>query len=221
MLCCGPLSSQPAVPADTAKVTVRSINQNAVHRFSLDKDFQYENSVEPEMSLWQKFWLWVWSKIARIMSTKPGRITVWTVLTLVAVSVIVFFVSKITGMNKAGLFSRSSDGNLPYQVTDEDIHGISFDEAIEKAISEGNFRMAVRLLYLQSLKKLSDRGFIKWEINKTNTDYIFEVVNKPFYTLFKSLTKKFEYIWYGEAGLDKEDFYNMQLQFQQFNNQLQ
>ncbi|HKG69709.1 MAG TPA: hypothetical protein VKA92_12630, partial [Segetibacter sp.] len=83
-----------------------------------------------------------------------------------------------------------------------------------------NFRLATRLLYLQSLKILSDKGYIQWQLNKSNNDYIREVTGKPWHSLFKKLTYSFEYTWYGEMNLANDEFQNLQVQFQQFNNQL-
>ncbi len=123
-------------------------------------------------------------------------------------------------MNKGGMFGRSSSDKIDYTISADDIHGISFDEAIQQAIASSNFRLAIRLLYLQSLKKLSDNGYINWQINKTNTDYLQETSDKKWHSLFSSLTLTFEYTWYGEAVVSKERFNIVQQQFNQFNNQL-
>lgn len=220
LFCCNVLFSQRRVQIDSSKIQERSINTEALQKIRENEDFQYDRYKEPPRSIWDRFWSWVWYKIDQLMSTKPGKITVWTVIILLAVAAIVFFVMKVMGMNKAGLFARESDSAIQYNLSSDDINQISFEQAIEQAILQGNFRLALRLLYLQSLKKLSDKGYIDWQINKTNSDYIFEVLNKPWHPLFKSLTRKFEYTWYGEMNIGKDDFENLQLQFQQFNNQL-
>ncbi len=139
---------------------------------------------------------------------------------LFAVAAIVFFVMKITGMTGGGIFGRNAGSSFSYTVSEDDIHAISFDNAIQQAVNAGNFRLAIRLLYLQALKNLSDKGYIDWQINKTNSDYIQEVVSKPWHSLFQLLTWRFEYTWYGERNMEKDDFNQLQLQFQQFNNQL-
>lgn len=220
LFCYNTLFSQQSVQMDSGRIHERSISKQALQKIRGDQDFQYDRYREPPKSIWDKFWSWAWYKIDQLMSTRPGKITVWTFIILLAVSAIVFFILKVTEMNKVGLFARTSDSEIRYNISSDDINQISFDEAIERAISEGNFRLALRLLYLQSLKKLSDKGYIDWQINKTNSDYIFEVLNKPWHPLFKSLTRKFEYSWYGEMNIGKDDFENLQLQFQQFNNQL-
>jgi hypothetical protein len=144
----------------------------------------------------------------------------WTVFIIVGVAVIAYFIFKVVGMKEGGLFGRSSKDSLDYSISSDDIHKISFEEAIQDAIASSNFRLAIRLMYLQSLKKLSDSGYINWQLNKTNTDYLQETRDKKWHSLFSSLTYNFEYTWYGEAAINKDRFGVVQQQFQQFNNQL-
>lgn len=212
--------AQKTVKIDTSAIVIRTLDKKALRNFSEEKDFQYINTKEPAKSIWERFWSWVWWKFSQLMSTRSGRAKVWTVVIIIALALIIFFALRVTGYSKQGIFSRSEGGSIPYYNSGDDINNISFDEAISFAINKGNFRLALRLLYLQSLKLLSDKGYIEWQMNKTNSDYVYEVADKPWFRVFKSLTRKFESTWYGEMNIGKEDFEGLQLQFQQFNNQL-
>ena len=147
--------------------------------------------------------------------------TFWSLLIILGIYIVVYFVFKITGMSRDGIFGRSSKGLQNYSLSRDNIHHISFEDEIEKALSDGNYRLATRLQYLQALKKLSDKGFIEWRINKTNSDYLAEVAGKSFSDLFTTLTYNFEYTWYGENQVNGEQFLEIRRQFQQFNNQVQ
>jgi len=214
------LHAQKHVQLDSSKVEERAFNQDDLQNFKSDRDFQYMQLREPVKSLWERFWQWVWWKVDELMSTKRGRTTAWSILIVLGSAAIIFFVVKVMGIKDKGLFARGSGDGLPYNTYTEDINHISFDEAIRDAIENKNFRLATRLLYLQSLKRLSDRGYIDWQINKTNSDYIAEVAGKAWQVLFKKLTYQFEYTWYGEKNISGEEFQSLQGQFQQFNNQL-
>jgi hypothetical protein len=146
--------------------------------------------------------------------------TVWSILILLAIVVVTYFVVKVTGMDQNGLFGRSTKGLKNYELSQTDIHHISFDNEIKKAIGSGNYRLAIRLQYLQALKNLSDNGHIEWRINKTNTDYVVETNGKPFNNVFATLTSNFEYAWYGEKRVSKEQFLELQNEFQQFYKQV-
>ena len=214
------LQAQPVVTADSGNVVVRSFNPASIEKFKEDEDFQYNRHKEPVKSLWDRFWDWFWFKVNQILQTKSGRTTVYTVLIVVAVAALAYFIFKVLGMDGGKLFGRRAESGLDYSVGADDIHQISFDEAINDAIASGNFRLAVRLLYLQSLKKLSDKNLINWKIDKTNSDYLQEVLNNSWHSLFRQLTNKFEWVWYGEMNIGRQEFENLQAQFQQFNNQL-
>lgn len=220
VLFCASLSAQRQVQYDTSFIESRSFDNNALKELKKDRAFQYEKIKEPSKSLWDRFWSWFWYKISQLLSTKQGKRTLNVLLIIFGVSAIIFFVVKVMGMNKDGLLGRSSKDSLDYSVSADDIHSISFNEAIQEAIATGNYRLAVRLLYLQSLKKLSDKGFIEWKINKTNSDYLKEIHDRQWAPLFKSLTYNFDYTWYGEVPVSKERFEAVHQQFQSFNNQL-
>lgn len=221
IFCTNFLIAQKHLKRDTSPVVVRSFDYNELQELKKDKDFQYNSVPEPSKSLWERFWDWVWWRVHEVMRTKSGRKTVWTVLIAAGIAAIVFFVIKVMGMSDGGLFARAGGSGLPYTAGAEDINSISFEDAIKEAIENGNFRLATRLLYLQSLKLLSDKGYIQWHFNKTNSDYILEVNGRPWQSLFKRLTYSFEYTWYGEMNLANDEFRHLQVQFQQFNNQVQ
>ena len=214
------LPSQTRLKGDSAYIEPRSFNNAALKELKSKRDFQYNRSNEPALSLWDKFWNWFWWKVGQLLRTKEGRITAWSILIILSVVVVIYFVFKVTGMSQDGLFGRSSKGLQNYRLSQNDIHLISFDDEIEKAISNGNYRLATRLQYLQALKNLSDKGYIDWRINKTNNDYLAEVAGKSFNAMFTMLTFNFEYIWYGEKQVNREQFLEIRQQFQQFNNEV-
>ncbi len=217
---CG-FARQQSVQWDTAAIHPRSFDASAIRSLKQQKAFQYKNLQESSPSLWDRFWTWFWWKVDQILSTPGGKNTMWTLFVIFGASMIVFFVMKVTGMNKAGLFGRSSRGAITYTASPDDIYAIPFDQAIQEAVASGNYRLAVRLLYLQTLKKLADEGFIEWQLNKTNTDYVSEVSKYKWKPVFEKLTQSFEYTWYGEVTIAVEHYQALQQQFQQFNFQLQ
>lgn len=214
------LIAQKHVQYDSSHVVVRYFNNNELQKYKKDSDFQYIQLSEPLKSIWERFWNWVWWHIIDIMRTKKGKTIVSTVLFLAGAAAIIFFVTRVMGMNTGRLFGRDSGTGLQYNTSEENIHNISFENAIKEAVENNNFRLAIRLLYLQSLKQLSDKGYIEWQKDKTNNEYIQEVSGNAWQQLFKKLTYNFEYTWYGEMNVSNENFQNIYKQFQQFNNQL-
>lgn len=100
---------------------------------------------------------------------------------------------------------RSSKNKLPYEVEEDTIYGVDFSGGIADALSRSDYREAVRLLYLQTLKRLSDEKRIDWQPYKTPTQYINEV-RMP---VFRQLTNHFLRVRYGNFEATEELFNSM------------
>lgn len=209
--------AQQRIVYDSAATATRTFSAEKLKAYNDDTGFQYNRYKEPPKSVWDRFWLWFWHKIEDMLSTKGGSAAFSTILIVLAVVVISFFIFKLTGMNKAGLFKRNTGSVSGYSITDEDIHSINFDQAIEEAIANNNYRLAVRLLYLQSLKKLADKNVINWQLNKTNIAYVQELGGRTYQSFFSNLTLQFESNWYGDMPIDTAAFNTVREQFNQFN----
>ena len=218
-------ASKPGVKLkqDSSEVTVRYFDAKALAEYKADSDFQYGRVVDNAMpSWWLDFWRWVWSlfedvKLDPSQGIKWYHIGKWILITLCA-AVIVFTIFKILGMDLRNIFSRKPKAlDLPYSEMLENIHEISFDDELEKAIAAKNYRLAVRLLYLKCLKGLNDAGRIKWEIDKTNLQYINEMRNTEQKQLFRVLTTQFEFVWYGGFDVNEKSFSKINESFRNFN----
>jgi hypothetical protein len=225
-----PKREKAVLKTDTAKINVRHFNQAALKAYSLQPEFQYKETTTGDTSLWTRFWRWFWQWIAHLFnfgSKKAGTIWIlfWKIvqimLLLGGVAALVFFIFKSQGINVLNIFRRkSAAAPIPYSEFFEDINEINFDVEIENAVAKHNYRFAVRLLYLKSLKRLSDAGLVKWQIDKTNSNYINELTDEEQRVAFKLLTLQFEYVWYGEFLIDSQVYTNIYTLFQNFNNRV-
>ena len=83
-----------------------------------------------------------------------------------------------------------------------------------KALKKANdFRGAIRLYFAWVIKELSDKDFIDWRKRKTNSNYSFEVSDKPFHKAFELAVKNYEFIWYGKYEIGKTDFELIEKEF--------
>jgi hypothetical protein len=61
---------------------------------------------------------------------------------------------------------------------------------------------------------------IQWQIDKTNSAYIYELKDVNQQKAFRLLTRQFEYVWYGNFAIDKDAFGSISNLFQDFKKQL-
>jgi hypothetical protein len=206
------------VKIDSSQVDIRKIDTAAVSHYSRQKDFIYDDVPPESLSLWDRFWNWLWDLIARAFGNKvSGTLIKYLLLSLVII-IVVFLVIKLIGLDYKVLTGRSKALNIPFEETLENIHEINFDEQLELALQANNYRLAVRLLYLKTLKQLSDQKIIAWLPDKTNQAYVSEIHDVQKRKVFSDLTLQFEYIWYGEFFIDKNTFESVHQSFQQFNS---
>lgn len=103
---------------------------------------------------------------------------------------------------------------------EEDIENADLEHLIQKALENKQYALAVRLYYLAGLKELALKKDIRWKKDKTNLDYLREMRSSDRFADFRTLTRVFERVWYGDRQLDKEGFGQLEPQFQRFIKQL-
>jgi hypothetical protein len=227
LLLAGSVVAQPktdslVIRLDSAKVEVREFSQRKLAPYLADESLQYDRMRPPEtMSAWERFKLWLAEKVLRFLFRKETQVYwKWGIYTVCAI-IICYVILKLTRTNLRSLFGGTSQKSVPgYEVSDENIHELDFEQLIEEAIARQHYSRAVRLFYLKSLKQLTDRQLIDWRINKTNQDYLSELrknqVVPHIEPTFRQLTFLFEYICYGDFRVERADFEEVRTSFQQF-----
>lgn len=191
-------------------VVPRTVPKRMVDSLKSAKEFWYANAApakkkkEPAaatgQSLFQKRWfrnlLWV-----LILGSFIG-VLVWY---LVSSNLFLF-------RKRAGTLNREEgEGERP-----DDIFSIDYNKEISAATASGNFRLAVRLWYLQTLKIVAEKELIDYRDGRTNQDYVLQLRSHAAYGDFFRLTRHFEYTWYGQFPLSAEGYEKMMGDFINF-----
>lgn len=216
------VSAKPPVVVrlDSSKLQLRSFDAATLKAYKAQKDFIYDDEAPVGDSLWARFWSWFWKMIDRIFGDRVSGNVVKYLVIAAFVALLTFIIVKLSGLKLMMFTKRSKPVAVPYHETEENIHELNFAEEIEKASNAGNYRLAIRLFYLLSLKKLSDRQLIHWLPEKTNQHYLEELKDEKKKSQFASLTRQFEYVWYGEFMINREVFNQFRTSFERFNADL-
>lgn len=96
----------------------------------------------------------------------------WLLITLAVV--VLGFIAWYLWHYHPGIFGRQGQELVEYEDTEDNIYGVDFDTAITEALARENYREAVRLVYLRTLKALADTNRIDWQPFKTPSQYVRE-----------------------------------------------
>jgi len=157
------------------------------------------------------------SAFEAFLSSGITKIIFWSL----AIFFVVFIIYKLF-FTEGFLQRQSARSPVNLLATEEeDVKGTTdYDKQVVLAVNNKNYRLATRYLYLQSIQKLKNAGAIIFAADKTNSQYLYELNDKPYKQEFTTLTLNYEYVWYGEFLIDEGAFAKLQQQFKHFNNQL-
>jgi len=102
----------------------------------------------------------------------------------------------------------------------EDIFAINYQKEIDKASKMGNYRLAIRLMFLRLLKDLSQKNIIQYAQGKTNFDYLMQLHPTKYYRDFFRITRNYEYSWYGQFDVTEDMYHIIRSDFNNFDRQL-
>jgi hypothetical protein len=157
------------------------------------------------------------SWLSRVLSSRGLEVFLWSLAGLF----ILFILYKL--FLTEGVFQRGIKKSkvIAPEVEEEIIDKESdFDGLIRNALLTGNYRLAVRYHYLQVLHLLANKNQIQLAQDKTNADYVREIVNKNNQIDFAGLTLNYEYVWYGEFEIDEVLYSKLKVSFVSFINKI-
>lgn len=229
LLCSLALFSQAEeelVQYDNDKIQQKEFNQKQIESYKANDDFIY--IIEKREATWlENLWNWIKRKVKSILSFLFDDIApavgflkaILKALPYVIAGLVLYFIIKFFLKVNARNIIGGKKAQSIVKLTEEEelIHEKDLPQLINNAITNGNYRLAVRYYYLLILKKLSEKELIKWQQEKTNEDYIKEVSkNKELNTDFKEVTLLYDYVWYGDFPIDKTVFLQAEKQLKQF-----
>lgn len=210
---------------DTTHIEVKHFNAQHIRDYKKQSDFNYKEttqkpSIVERIFNWFKkivhrflIWLFGVEKATGILKT-TFLILPYLILALCLFVLTKFFIKINVKQLTDGTLSNSKN----VQVFDEDslLKFENLDQLINKAVADGNFRLAIRFEYLKILKQLSAKNLIDWQAHKTNDDYCNELLNNDLKPVFKQSTLMFDYVWYGSFLVNDAHYKSIKSIFDDF-----
>lgn len=90
---------------------------------------------------------------------------------------------------------------------DEDITAAAALKRAQTLSAGGDYRTAVRYLYLSTLLLLEERGLLRYDRSMTNREYLRSIAHKPeMAAIFRDVVTVFDRVWYGYRPLDEKAY---------------
>ncbi len=206
---------------DTSNVDVRHFNKASMDKYLNDPEFNYQEEKNKEnwlMRQLQRFLNWLFG---RVIGLGPLFKVLKYILIIGFIGLLLYIIARMTGMHTY-LFrpDKKESKEIPFEELEKNIHEVDFDSLLKQAKADGNYRAAVRLQHLKSLRLLSDEGLIQYQIDKTNREYGYELSNKQLRNHFLSRTGIYEYVWYGEFEIDGKTYDQIAALYEDMHNEI-
>lgn len=189
--------------ADTLQVERRPFGDEDLRALKADPDLNYDIPPTVAESLWDRFLTW----LLQMFNGLSSETTDWLTILVYAVGlallvVVIFMLLKVNAFKVLFL----GHGVQSHQVLEENIHEMDFEQLVQQAIDQQDYRRGIRLLFLFALKLLSDRHLIRWNTGKTNHEYVNELDRGELKSGFNDLSFYFDYAWYGNFTVSQRLF---------------
>lgn len=173
-------------------------------------EFQWETP-EPTWleKIIQQFQEWLWEWVNRLFRGRPIVIPNSPLVYIIAGGIVLILALVI------GFFLRGMLANLVAETAAAaDPHAadeaLSAEAALQKAQAlsgAGDYRSAVRYLYLSALLLLEERGLLRYNRTLTNREYLRSVSHLPELSAnLREVVEVFDQVWYGYHPLDESAY---------------
>ena len=204
------LSANP----EELKIEVRIPSDELLEKYINDSSFDYENKLENKEDWITKITSWINEQLRSLRYSDAYSTALdvfYYILIFFALIIIVWGILK--GDKGFLFFGKSVKNEINLIEQKEDINQINFDQLILSAIENKNYKLAIRYLFLKSLKLLSDNDIIEYKKEKTNYQYLAEIRDKQLAITFRETAHRFDWIWYGDFPIDEKLMDNSQHEF--------
>jgi hypothetical protein len=128
----------------------------------------------------------------------------WTALVSLALLLIVAFIARTLLADLVAQAEVELDNPLDREILTA---GTAFTKA-QTLSKAGDYRTAVRYLYLSSLLHLDERGLLNYNRSQTNREYLRSVAHLPsLAALLREVIEVFDRVWYGYQPLDENTYH--------------
>jgi len=207
---------------DTSEISPKRISERDLETYLNDPKFDYEEIKSSAPEWWISFKNWISNIFLKFFEWIFGiekasgafnvflEILPYILLVLLLFILIKFFINVNA---RSVLYAKKNHSTVALSEEEHIIKNEDIQELIKNALANSDYRLAIRYYYLYILQIMTQENIISWEHQKTNEDYIVEIEKTHIQTPFITLTRLYDYIWYGDFPIDKLKFEKAESKF--------
>ncbi len=206
-------------------ITRRTLQPNQWNNITSDDNFWYSNG-EKKLSPKKEEKKEVikensfWKDLRIFFNSETFRVIAWILIIVGFAAIVVSYL-----ISNDIIFVKSKARKLNNLSTDEEeisdnIFEIDFETHIAKALAASNYRLAIRLMFLQTIKTMSNKNIIQYAADKTNFDYLMQLSGTKYFSLFSKSSLNYEYTWYGNFEVNEQQFATIKNNIYQLNQSI-
>ncbi|HRJ43271.1 MAG: DUF4129 domain-containing protein [Caldilineaceae bacterium] len=168
-------------------------------------------------TLWERFIRWFWEWVERLLPRRSpvaggalGQVTStligWAIFVsggLLLVLLLGYWLRRLL----AGMLAGQESGDAEAGADGWPVSAAQARQQAGQMAQAGNYREAVRRLYLAALLRLAEREVIRYDPSQTNREVLERVdPNAPTHGHLQPVVETFDRVWYGEREPDEETF---------------
>jgi hypothetical protein len=176
----------------------REVSEKQLNRYKNSPEFAYAN----DSAYWRKDPPQKTSFLLRILFSRALR---WVILSLIA-GLILIAIYQLAMENNFTMLFKARKQKADY--SEQGLLGgkINFDELIRLNQTEGNYRLAIRFLYLRLIQSLHEKSGILFRDSSTNAEIARAMGVHPEAANFRWLATAYEYVYYGDFIPSQETY---------------
>jgi hypothetical protein len=200
----GLLSALLAARDTWPQVDLSSLDHTALDRILARSEFQWrEEQPSPLAEWWRQLQDRFWQLLTRLLPDEVQVPLASDVLTVLGILLLILVLVYALKGWLAG-FVAETEVDLAAETDGEHLSAATALKQAQILSEGGDYRTAVRYLYLSSLLLLEEQGLLRYDRSLTNREYLRNLAHRPqLATVFREIVEVFDRVWYGYQSLDR------------------
>lgn len=186
-----------------------------------NKEFDYIESISDKLSFVDT----LIDRIGRFLDSlfpKPKgnyNQSFFDILAVLGGALVLFLLFKfILSRKKIIIHEPKEEGDIEDKVSfvEKNLLQVDIKPFIEEAVTNENYALAIRYQQLLNIQLLAEKGLIQWKQSKTNPELMEDVTDPGLRKEFLACASIFDYVWFGDFEMRKEDYERYTEQFNAF-----